>query len=52
MTHRWVGNCPKQAAEDASAGHDSDEPVDHPAISGMFGTYAKGKYRLRALHRH
>ncbi len=31
---------------------DSDEPVDHPAISGMFGTYAKGKYRLRALHRH
>ena len=33
-------------------GRKNNEPVDHPAISGMFGTYAKGKYRLRALHRH
>lgn len=31
---------------------DSDEPVDHPAITGMFGGYADGKYRLRPLHRH
>ena len=31
---------------------DSDEPVDHPAITGMFGAYADGKYRLRPLHRH
>ena len=31
---------------------DSDEPVDHPAILGMFGSYADGKYRLRPLHRH
>lgn len=31
---------------------DSDEPVDHPAIGGMFGTYANGKYHLRPLHRH
>ena len=31
---------------------DSGEPVDHPAIAGMFGTYAHGKYQLRPLHRH
>ncbi len=31
---------------------DSDEPVDHPAIAGMFGAYADGKYRLRPMHRH
>jgi len=31
---------------------DSDEPVDHPAITGMFSAYADGKYRLRHLHRH
>lgn len=31
---------------------DSDEPVDHPAIGGIFGAYADGKYRLRPLHRH
>ena len=31
---------------------DSDEPVDHPAITGMFGSYADGKYNLRPLHRH
>ncbi len=33
-------------------GDDSDEPVDHPAIGGIFGAYADGKYRLRPLHRH
>lgn len=31
---------------------DSGEPVDHPAISGMFDTYADGKYQLRPGHRH
>lgn len=31
---------------------DSDEPVEHPAITGMFGPYADGKYRLRRLHSH
>jgi heat shock protein HspQ len=31
---------------------DSDEPVDHPAISGIFGGYADGRYRLRPEHRH
>ena len=31
---------------------DSEEPVDHPAISDMFGAYADGKYQLRPLHRH
>jgi len=30
---------------------DSDEPVDHPAIPGLFGSYAGGRYRLRPLHR-
>ncbi|MBB6124236.1 heat shock protein HspQ [Sphingobium subterraneum] len=31
---------------------DSGEPVDHPAISGLFGTYDAGKYRLRPVYRH
>ena len=31
---------------------DSDEPVDHPAISGLFQGYAGGRYALRPLHRH
>lgn len=31
---------------------DSEEPVDHPAITGMFGAYTDGKYQLRPLHRH
>ncbi|HUD90818.1 heat shock protein HspQ [Sphingobium sp.] len=33
-------------------GDDSDEPIDHPAITDMFGSYADGKYLLRPLHRH
>ena len=33
--------------------HDeSDEPVDHPAISGMFDGYVAGRYTLRREHRH
>ena len=31
---------------------DSEEPVDHPAISGLFDTVAKGRYRLKREHRH
>ena len=31
---------------------DSDEPVDHPAIAGLFDAYADGRYRLRREHRH
>ena len=26
---------------------ESDEPVDHPAISGLFDAFAEGRYRLR-----
>jgi heat shock protein HspQ len=31
---------------------DSDEPVDHPAIRGLFDDFADGRYRLRREHRH
>ncbi|MEN2746266.1 heat shock protein HspQ [Sphingomonas sp. T9W2] len=31
---------------------DSEEPVDHPAITGLFDDYADGRYRLRREHRH
>ena len=31
---------------------DSDEPVDHPAIGGLFDGYAKGRYSLKREHRH
>ena len=31
---------------------DSDEPVDHPAIAGLFDAYANGRYRLKPQHRH
>lgn len=31
---------------------DSDEPIDHPAIAGIFDDYADGRYRLRREHRH
>jgi heat shock protein HspQ len=31
---------------------DSDEPVDHPAISGIFEEYSKGRYALRREHSH
>ncbi|WNO54937.1 heat shock protein HspQ [Stakelama saccharophila] len=30
----------------------SDEPVDHPAITGLFDAYSDGHYRLRREHRH
>ena len=31
---------------------DTDEPVDHPAIDGIFTAYEDGRYRLRSVHRH
>jgi heat shock protein HspQ len=31
---------------------DSDEPIDHPAIAGIFDAYSGGRYRLRREHRH
>lgn len=31
---------------------ESDEPVDHPAIDGLFEDYAEGRYVLRREHRH
>lgn len=30
---------------------ESGEPVDHPAIGGIFGDYANGRYALRPLYR-
>ena len=33
--------------------HDeSDEPIDHPAIPGIFDDYRDGRYHLRREHRH
>ncbi|KTT75740.1 DNA-binding protein [Sphingomonas endophytica] len=31
---------------------DSDEPVDHPAIAGLFDRTEDGRYGLKRLHRH
>ena len=31
---------------------ESDEPVDHPAIAGLFTGYADGRYSLKREHRH
>ncbi len=31
---------------------DSDEMIDHPAIAGLFDSYADGRYNLRREHRH
>jgi heat shock protein HspQ len=31
---------------------ESDEPVDHPAIPGLFEPFAQGRYRLRREMRH
>ena len=31
---------------------DSEEPVDHPAIGGLFTDYSGGRYTLRREHRH
>ncbi|MET0308090.1 MAG: heat shock protein HspQ [Sphingomonas sp.] len=31
---------------------ESDEPVDHPGISGLFDGYDGGRYKLKPQHRH
>ncbi len=31
---------------------DSDEPVDHPGIAGMFDGFDGTRYRLKSSHRH
>jgi hemimethylated DNA binding domain len=31
---------------------ESDEPVDHPAIPGIFEGFSDGRYALRREHRH
>lgn len=31
---------------------DSDEPVNHPAIGGLFERYSEGRYQLKREHRH
>jgi len=31
---------------------DSDEPIEHPAIPGLFGDFTDGRYALRREHRH
>jgi heat shock protein HspQ len=31
---------------------ESAEPVDHPAISGLFEKFSGGRYRLKSVHRH
>jgi heat shock protein HspQ len=31
---------------------DSEEPVDHPAIDGLFDRLSNGRYNLRREHRH
>lgn len=31
---------------------ESEEPIDHPAIGGLFGAYQRGKYTLRPRYLH
>ena len=31
---------------------DTDEPVDHPAIHGLFAGFEDGRYALKREHRH
>lgn len=31
---------------------ESDEPINHPAITGLFDSYSKGQYSLKREHRH
>lgn len=31
---------------------DSDEPIEHPAIEGLFEGFDDGRYKLRPEHRH
>ena len=31
---------------------ESAEPVDHPAIAGLFDAFSGGRYKLKSVHRH
>ena len=31
---------------------EDDEPIDHPAIAGIFDGFSEGRYTLRREHRH
>jgi heat shock protein HspQ len=31
---------------------EEDEPIDHPAIDGLFDAFEPGRYRLKPEHRH
>ncbi|MCF8706568.1 heat shock protein HspQ [Rhizorhapis sp. SPR117] len=31
---------------------ESEEPIDHPAIDGLFSAYLNGRYMLQTRHRH
>lgn len=31
---------------------EDEEPIDHPAIEGLFDGFEPGRYRLKAEHRH
>jgi heat shock protein HspQ len=31
---------------------ESEEPIDHPAIGGLFDSFAGGRYKLKREHRH
>jgi heat shock protein HspQ len=31
---------------------DEDEPIDHPAIDGLFDAFEPGRYHLKREHRH
>ena len=31
---------------------EEDEPIDHPAIDGLFDGFEPGRYKLRREHRH
>jgi len=31
---------------------DNDDPIDHPAIPGIFDDFEDGRYKLRREHRH
>jgi heat shock protein HspQ len=44
----YVAYCSQQNLEQ----DDSDEPIDHPAIPGLFEPFRDGRYALKPLHRH
>lgn len=44
----YVAYCSQQNLER----DESDEPIDHPAISGLFEPFSDGRYPLKSLHRH